>query len=142
MLLETGAPANALPQKAAEMGLRGFSVRAAINYKTRERECPRGMPDKGQQSLTGGNMPLLGDENVNTGKESQYLKTLRKGKGFFPIFVFSIDFRDWEKLHAYFKVIVPGRIRARGTSDYSVFWQPNHCFLKTILKDPHEWLQS
>lgn len=33
MLPETGALAQAVPWEAAEMGLRGFSVRAVINYK-------------------------------------------------------------------------------------------------------------
>ena len=108
MLLEKGAPANALPWKAAETGPRGFSVRAAINYKLHECECLCGNSDKGEQCLAGGSGPLLCDENINTRKESQYLKTLRKGEGFSPFFVFPMDFRDWEKLGAYLTVIVPG----------------------------------
>jgi len=98
MRLETGAPANALPQRAAETGPRGFGVRAEINHKTHECKRPRGASDKGQQSLAGGSGPVLCDENINARKESRYLKTIRKGEGFSPFSVFSIDFQRQGKV--------------------------------------------
>lgn len=123
-LLETGAPA--LPQTAAATGPGGFSAGAAINYRTRECKCLCGGSDKGEQCLAGGSGLSLGGENINTGKEAQYLNTLRKREGFPPIFVFPMEFRDWEKLDA-FKAIVPPRLtaRARSISDSSQGFHSN-----------------
>lgn len=107
-----------------ETGPRGFSAGAAINYRSLECKCLCGGSDKGEQCLAGGGGPLLGGENINTGKEAQYLKTLRMREGFPPIFVFPMEFRDWEKLGA-FKAIVPPRLiaRARSISDNSQHFQ-------------------
>lgn len=87
-------------------------------------------------SLRGSGLPL-GGENINTGKVAQYLKTLRKREGFPPIFVFPMEFRDWEKLGA-FKVTVPPRlrVRARSMSDSSQCFHSNSSDFVNALGRP------
>lgn len=93
--------------------------------------------DKGEQCLAGGSGLSLAGENINTGKEAQYLKTLRKREEFPPIFVFSHGVQRLGKAR-WFKVIVPPRLRARARSmsDSSQFSQPTSVTFVNALGRP------
>lgn len=126
-LLETGAPANALPRKAAEMGLHRLSVSPVVNYKTHVYKCLCGTSDKGDQSLAGWSRLLLHDENINTRKESQYLKALR-GR-VFSLFGFSHRVQRLGKAWCLFSSVCAWQNNSKNKEDitlFTVFWKRNH----------------